>query len=270
MTEAGALLNVSHAAIGQQVRALEAHLGLSLVARDGRGVRPTDDGARLGHALSAGFATMAREIEALTGADAARPLQITTTAMFASSWLMPRIGGFRDAHPGIDLMLNPTALLTSPEPGGVDVAIRYGRGVWSGLKAEMLVPTQHVVVAARSLVGDRRIDAPDQLLDFPWLQELGSNEARNWLAGHGVTETRVRGLTEVPGNLLLDGLRRGQGVVATTRAFVEPDIRSGDVVILFADTAPDRGYYLVTHSGPLRPAAKSFTRWLRREAASAG
>jgi len=41
MSAAGDLLNVSHAAISQQVRALEAHLGVLLVAKDGRGVALT-------------------------------------------------------------------------------------------------------------------------------------------------------------------------------------------------------------------------------------
>ncbi len=37
-TEAAAVLNVSHAAVSQQVKALEERLGLSLVTRLGRGI----------------------------------------------------------------------------------------------------------------------------------------------------------------------------------------------------------------------------------------
>ena len=266
MSGAGDLLNVSHAAISQQVRGLESRLGLKLITRDGRGVALTAQGAELAAAVRDGFHGIGQVIDDLTGADADRPLQISTTSMFASSWLMPRIAGFRHAHPGIDLMLNPTPTLSPLTPGGIDVAIRFGKGDWPGLDVDLLVQTQFVIVAARSLIGDRRIETPGQLLDYPWLQELGSNESKNWLASHGVTEGRIKGLTEVPGNLLLDGVRGGQGIVATTRAFVEADIARGDLVVLFADASPLTGYYVVTRPGILRPAARAFVTWVRREA----
>ena len=46
-TKAGAALNVSHAAVSQQVKALEARLGATLVARTGRGITLTEEGAAL-------------------------------------------------------------------------------------------------------------------------------------------------------------------------------------------------------------------------------
>ncbi len=234
MSAAGDLLNVSHAAISQQVRALESHLGLPLVAKDGRGVALTAEGQRLGRTLTAAFGDIAAEIEALTGADADRPLQITTTPMFAAAWLMPRIGTFRQAHPDIDLMLNPTAARVALDPGGIDLAIRFGTGDWPGLTSELLFHTDFVIAAARSLVGDRTVSHPRDLLDFPWLQEIGTTETNDWLAARGVSAGRVKSLTQLPGNLLLDGLRTGQGVVAATRTFIEADLARGDVVVLFA------------------------------------
>ena len=266
MSAAGALLNVSHAAVSQQVRALESHLGLQLTARDGRGLALTPDGARLGQTLRDGFGAMAREVELLTGADAERPLQITTTPMFAAGWLMPRIGGFRQAHPDIDLMLNPTAARAALEPGGIDLAIRFGQGTWAGLDSELLFHTDFVIAAARSLIGDREISRPDDLLEFPWLQEIGTTETNDWLRARGVTAGRVKSLTQMPGNLLLDGLRSGQGIVAVTRAFIDADVARGDVAVLFEDEERGYGYFLLHRPGVLRPAAKAFANWLRREA----
>lgn len=266
MSAAGVLLNVSHAAVSQQVRALEAHLGLQLTARDGRGLALTPDGARLGQTLTDSFGAMAREVEFLTGADAERPLQITTTPMFAAGWLMPRIGGFRQAHPDIDLMLNPTAARVALEPGGIDLAIRFGTGSWAGLESDLLFHTDFVIAAARSLIGNRKISRPDELLDFPWLQEIGTTETNDWLHARGVTAGRVKSLTQMPGNLVLDGLRAGQGIVAVTRGFIEPDLARGDVVVLFEDEERGFGYFLLHRPGVLRPAARAFANWLRREA----
>lgn len=265
MSSAGTLLNVSHAAISQQVRSLEQRLGLKLISRDGRGVTLTAQGAELAATLRDSFQAMSEVIAALTGADADRPLQVSTTPMFAASWLMPRIADFRHHYPDIDLMLNPTPDLAPLSPGGIDVAIRYGDGDWPGHEIELLMPTQILIVAARSLIGDHKITHPSQLLDYPWLQELGTNESKYWLERHGVMQGRIKGMTEVPGNLLHDGLRSGQGIVVTIRAFVEADIAQGDVIVLFEEETPEHGYYLVTRPGPLRPSAQVFAKWLRRQ-----
>lgn len=262
-TGAGAALNVSHAAISQQVRALEAHLGLRLVRRDGRRLALTPEGLQLAEAATAGFASIARAVEDLTGAEAARPLQVTTTPTFAAGWLMPRIASFRAEHPDIDLMLNPSAELVELEPGGIDLAIRFGRGDWPGVESDLLLRTHLVVVAARALIGERQISDPAELLEFPWVQEYGTNETTTWLLEHGVRSGRVRSLTQVPGHLVLEGLRSGQGVVATTRMFVEEDIASGRVRVLFEDEHESTGYWIVTRPGVLRPAARAFVRWLR-------
>ncbi len=258
VTGAGALLNVSHAAVSQQVRALERHLGVPLVTRDGRGIGFTAEGARLAATERVAFQSFAQDIDPNTGVDADRPLQVSLTPMFAASWLMPRIGGFHAAHPDIRLMLDATPALADMGPGGMDLAIRFGRGDWPGVTAVLMLPTDFVIVAARGLIGDRRIDTPADLLGDRWLQEIGTDEVQSWLTAEGLTGQRVSRMTELPGNLLLDGLRAGQGVGATIRAFVEPDIARGDLLVLFEDPAPDRGYYIVHRPGTLRPAARRF------------
>jgi len=265
MSGAGDLLNVSHAAVSQQVRALEARLGLSLVEKDGRGVRLSIDGHRLGQALMSGFDTIGDEIDALTGADADRPVQITTTPMFAAAWLMPRLTSFRARHPDIDLMLNPTAAKLDLEHGGIDVAIRFGRGDWPGLETCLLVETDFIIAASTELVRGRKIDTPEDLLAFPWLQEIGTTETNDWLRARGVTEGRVKSITQLPGNLLLDGMRAGQGVAATTRAFIAADVARGDMVELFADDDLGFGYFLLNRPGVLRPPVKAVVSWLQRE-----
>ena len=52
VTRAGALLNVSHAAISQQMRNLETHLGLALLDRSGRALALTPEGQQLADALA--------------------------------------------------------------------------------------------------------------------------------------------------------------------------------------------------------------------------
>lgn len=262
---AGAQLNVSHAAVSQQIRALETHTGLSLVDRSGRNLALTAEGRQLADALTEGFGTISRTLQALTGADAARPLQVSTTQVFATTWLMPRLPDFQQRHPGIDLMINPSVELCDPAPGGIDVALRFGDGDWPGLAAELLVPTNIVVTAAPALVGDCDVTEPADLLQFPWLQELGTSESMDWLRKHGVTEGRAKSVTHLPGNLMLEGARAGQGVISTTMSAVQADVRAGHLRVLFRD-AGETGYHIVTRPGGLRPPARALVTWLRRQA----
>ena len=264
-TAAGARLNVSHAAVSQQVRQLETHMGVALVDRSGRQSRLTAEGRDLADALTLGFGAIARAVEALTAVDAGRPLQISTTPSFAAHWLMPCLSEFRQAHPRIDLMIDPTPRLVALEPGGIDIAIRYGTGDWPGLEAELLFRSPIVAVAAPHLVEGKRIDCPEDLADLPWLQEFGTNEASDWLRRRGVVKERAAGLVQVPGNLLLDGLLGGQGVAVTVREWVRQDITAGRLRLLFEDEEA-AGYHMVTRPGVLRPPAKAFVTWLRRQA----
>lgn len=268
-TAAGAALNVSHAAVSQQVRALERDLGLKLLRKEGRGLALTAEGERLANAALTAFRAIAAEAATLREAEDARGLRVATTPAFAANWLMPRIGEFRRAHPDIDFTLDPSADLVEIGPGGADLAIRFGDGDWRGLDAEMLIPTNFVVVGAPSLIGDREIGAPKDLLDLPWLQELGTNEVDDWLTSRGVTERRRGRMTSLPGTLILTAARRGDGVSATTRTFVEADLASGALRQLFADDSDRAGYHIVTPKGALSPAARAFAAWARREAAGA-
>lgn len=264
LSAAGRDLNVTHAAISQQVRALEKHLGLQLINRAGRGVELTEEGAQLYDGLRKGFDAIGETIEAISRNASARPLNITMTPSFAVSWLMPRINDFRHKHPDIELMLNPSAEIVELKPGGTDLAIRFGRGDWPGLDSEQFLTTNFVVVGASCLIGDRKIEKPEDILNYPWLQEYGTNELAHWLERQGVVPHTKLNVTHLPGYMVLEGLRRGEGISATAKAFIEPDIEAGHLRVLFEDGFHSgAGYHLVTRPGVQRPALKAFMSWMR-------
>lgn len=263
--QAGAALNVSHAAISQQMRALETHMGVALLDRSGRQLELTSEGEALANVLRDGFGRIAETVQALTGADADRPLQVACTPSFAAGWLMPRLARFRAEHPGLEMMILPSPARTDPSPGGIDVALRYGTGPWPGFDHDLLLPAPLVVVGSPGLFPDGPPDHPEALLNLPWLQELGTHEATRWLESRGVTGNRSASVTHVPGNLMLDGVRTGQGIAVMTRLSVETELDNGRLLALFEDDE-GAGYHILTRPGPPRPPVKAFLRWLRREA----
>lgn len=264
LTAAGRELNVTHAAVSQQVKGLEQFLGLKLIVREGRGIALTPEGRQLYQGLSEGFATILETVGELLREDLSRPLNITTTPSFAISWLMPRISDFRHKHPDIELMINPTADVVELRPGGVDLAVRFGKGNWPGLEAEIFIPTNFAIVGANCLIKDTKIEQPEDILQFPWLQEYGTNELTVWIESQGVVPKGKLNITHLPGYMVLEGLRRGEGISATAKTFVEAEIETGSLKVLFEEgVSPGTGYHLVTRPGVKWPPLKAFLSWLR-------
>jgi LysR family glycine cleavage system transcriptional activator len=266
-SQAGTDLNVSHAAVSQQVKSLEARLGVTLVVREGRGIALTAEGEALARDLLVGFTTIRRGVEALTGVDATRPVQITTSPAFALRWLMPRIMDFQLQHPEITLMLNPTAEVMELKPGGIDLAIRYRDNRKPKTEVTPVLISDMVVVAAAALIDKQKITGPAVFTDLPWLQELGTDEVAEWMERHGITPKKQMKIIHMPGNLIMEAVRRGDGLTYTPRPFVEEEIRSGHLMELSSEKNAG-GFYAVTRPGVLRPPVQTFLKWLKHEAAA--
>jgi LysR family transcriptional regulator, glycine cleavage system transcriptional activator len=265
LAAAGAQTGVTHAAISQQIRALEAHLRVALVVRGAKGLVLTDEGRDLAKGLAEGFATISTTLRALTVDEGLRPLRLTTTPAFAGGWLMPRLADFRRHHPGVDLMIDASAEVVKIGPDGADLALRFGKGDWPGLEARLLLRSSVVVVAAPALIAGPVANVAD-LAGLPWLEELGTSEATEFLEKYGVTRGAGHGLTSMPGNLVLDAARDGQGLAVIARAFVEGDLAAGRLVIVHEDSERE-GYFIVTRPGVQRAAVKAFVTWALRVAA---
>lgn len=263
-SKAANALNVTHAAVSQQIKALEDRMGLALVVRKGKSISLTTEGKSLARDLAEGFQTIHNGVEALTEAISSRAVQVTMTPALAVSYLIPRIADFQSKHPDITLMLNPTVEVMELNPDGIDVAIRCFDGNLPGMEVTPLILCDFVVVGARELVGNRDFSDPSKLCLLPWLQELGTNEVSEWMERRGVTPAKPLQITHMPGSLIMDAVRRGHGVTFTARRFVDKDIQSGHLVELFSESDLF-GYYLVTRPGVLRPSVRLFVNWITQQ-----
>lgn len=261
---AGRELNVTHAAVAQQVRGLEAQLGLPLILREGRGLKLTDEGRRLAVALAEGFGTIAAAIAELMEAEGTRPLRISVTHSFAAQWLMPRLGGFWAKHPEIALSLHPDNRVVDLAAERMDLAVRCGRGDWPGLDVELLTPAHFAVVGAPSLLGDAQSLTPDEMARFPWVIESGWPEQLAWLRALGIDPDAIE-THEVPTeDLALSAARQGYGLHVELSTLLEDELAAGRLRAVHRAGAEDAmSYWLVTRPGARKPALRTFMRWLK-------
>lgn len=128
--EAAENLRVTPAAVKQLVAKLEAHLGVTLIERDGQGLSLTSAGEAGAGRLSDGFAALQQAVGLMVPTTQTETrLVISAEPFFAQSWLVPRLQRFRDANPGIDVLIDSSLEIKDLSRDGIDGAVRYGVAV---------------------------------------------------------------------------------------------------------------------------------------------
>ena len=261
-SQAARELNVTHAAIAQHVRSIEAELGTSLLVRQGRGVATTEAGARLADALSDGFSQIISGVQSVRADIDSRPLTITVTHNFAERWLMPRIAKFWAAHPDIALSIVPSNKLIDLRRDGYDLGIRYGDGNWPGLDATHLLDADYTIVAAPGVV--ESADDLAQRKDITWFFEDDHQESRRWVSETGLVTDQHKTINVMTLAMGLSAVRTGAGVTVAASALVSDDIASGNLVALHQIQPKGLGYYIIHYPGVLSDRVKTLKAWMQK------
>jgi LysR family transcriptional regulator, glycine cleavage system transcriptional activator len=262
-SQAARALNVTHAAVAQQVRALEEHLGRELIYREGRGLSLTAEGAKLAQALAEGFRVIELAVQEMRTAEPGAPLRVTMTPAFAAQWLMPRLREFWAAHPDVPLSLHPEKRVVDLRREGLELGIRFGNGLWPGVESEFLTAARYVIVAAPSLLAGRKSLTNAEISAMPWVVEPDWPEAFAWLKSFGLKPDSMN-ITYIPTEeLALSAARQGYGLHVEAEALVQQDIENGDLVEVGKIADQSLAYYLVTRPGPKRAELKTFIKWLK-------
>jgi len=145
-------LNVTPAAVSQQIKALEGYIQVPLFRRNGRRVEVTDEGLELLPAVRAGLEKLESALQQIKHHRRAGPLQITMLASFLQIWLLPRIRSFRRKFPNIDLRFHTSRELVDFSRSAHHVAIRFGRGNYPNVHCEKLLDDWLVPVASPDLI----------------------------------------------------------------------------------------------------------------------
>lgn len=143
-------LGITTSAVSRHVSRLEAHLGGRLLLRTTRAVSMTELGEQV-HAACARMLSTAREVHAMAGSYSARPngvIRVSAPVVFGQTWLAPRLPGFLDAYPEVDVRLTLVDRTVDLAEDGVDLAIRIAGELAPGLAARPLCAMRYVLIAS--------------------------------------------------------------------------------------------------------------------------
>jgi LysR family glycine cleavage system transcriptional activator len=262
-------LAVTPAAVSQQLRVLEAHLGLALTQRQGRGIALTDSG-RTWHG------EIARHLRAIAlAAERVRPgrrvVQVTVVQSFGSRWLMPRLYKFTAREPEIEVRIDASPVLADFARDPFDLAIREGRGNYD-TEVVRLFELRFYPVGSPQVA--RRMWRRNGTLDWSrvrLLHEVSYDYWPDWINLAGVCDVDVaRGLFFSHTMLALDAAVEGQGVALSPPPLAERELARGALEVIDPRPfVPGTGIYLCWPRRQMRSlskAATAFRDWLIEEA----
>lgn len=258
--EAGRALNVTHAAVTQAVRALEAELGTALVRRTGRTVSLTETGEALARSLADGFGTIASGVEALRRAEARRIVRVTTTTFIAETHVLPRLPDFWSRHPGIEVAMSPSPSKDDLARDGFDMAIRALADGWIERPDEEVRPLCRSQVLAVCAPGLAASGLDPQ--DMPWVIGADSSWELAEVARTGLDVGRLKLVELGSPHLEMSACRQGLGAGTATEIICRADLEAGRLVILPLQGLPEVTYAVVLPKGPRRAAVGAFADWL--------
>ncbi|NVD44121.1 LysR substrate-binding domain-containing protein [Qipengyuania atrilutea] len=219
-TRAADELAVTPAAVGQQIRALEDHLGTVLFRRTSKGLELTAEAVAGLDPLRDGFLRFEESVQAMQAGQASDRFTIAAPREFYAQWLAQRLAAYRAENPQVryQLVENENADFTE---ANLDVAIRLVDGP-GDLQGVELAPARRVVVAAS--------DAPDSWIDWPGapLPEGAEPDIQTGNAGQALSSALA-----------------GMGRAILPYLLVEDAIEDGRLTVLEGPDEGRRSYWMV-------------------------
>jgi LysR family transcriptional regulator, glycine cleavage system transcriptional activator len=270
-------LDVTPAAVSSQIRAFEERLGTRLFFRTSRSMRLTHAGEELLSSTAGALRIIDEALRRAANATRRETLTVSTGSSFAGKWLVPRLPHFRRQFPEIEMRIDISDTLADFNREEIDVGIRFGRGVYAGLRSDRLfIEDVFPICSPMLLEGPIPLREPNDLEHFTlihldgYFQDDIWPDWRMWLmAARADKPDPQRGLHFSQSILVLQAAIDGQGVALGNTSLVGDDLVAGRLVRPFdlsLRIPSEFAYYLVApRSKADKPIIKAFREWVLGE-----
>jgi LysR family transcriptional regulator, glycine cleavage system transcriptional activator len=266
LSAAAVELNVTPAAVSQQVRLLEHRLGEKLFVRHARGLRLTLAGEALVPACRESFERLDMALAELFGNRRHRQLVIRVALGFARQWLLDRLGEFTRKHPQMPIRLVASVWDATPADASVDLDIRLASGPVPGLESHQITHDEVFAVCSRQYAArSPRLRRPEDLQQRSLIGTIGFAQGwKHWFAAAGVACEPVPGLEFDSMRLALEMAALGHGVSLARTSYAADLLRSGRLRGLFDVRLTAVDNVFITHARGLDPGSPAalFRDWL--------
>jgi DNA-binding transcriptional LysR family regulator len=246
-TRAAAKLGLSQSALSHSVRALEARMGVRLLARTTRSVAPTEAGQRLIDAVAPRLQEIETEIAAVSelGDKPVGTIRITAIDHVVDNVLWPRLAKILPHNPDLRVEISADYRMVDIAAEGFDIGVRWGDQVEQDMIAVRLTADMRLmIVGAPSYFANRPIPAtPQDLLKHNCitLRLASSGGLYAWELRQGTRDVQAKvsgqaSFTSV--YQMLGAALSGTGLAFVTADVAEPHVRAGRLVSVMEDWCP--------------------------------
>lgn len=252
-------LAVGASAVGKRIAALEALIGTELLARGGKALQLTAAGRDYLAQVRPALTLLAAVPQHRRPGQRTRKLRVSAPPTFARQVLVPELGDFSAAHPGIELEVVLSIPFLDLRPGPADVEVQHADPATPGLQVlmhDLLVP----VAAPALLQRHAPLRQPADLARLPLLR-TPLEPWTPWFQAAGLAWPEpASGPMLVDLGLTLEAAVAAQGVALARPTLARSWLASGTLQPLFALTATPARQYCVQHTDS--DDARDFARWL--------
>ena len=268
-SDAAGELHLTPAAVSQQIRLLEQHLGVQLFRRLPRGVALTDVGQAYALPIRRSFVDMQDATESLFTVNRNKKVRVRASISYATLILAPRLAEFRTLHPDIDIELTTAVWSDRMDSDGIDFDVRYGRGHWQENQIISLGREDGVLVTHPDNMteADGTARPYDAILNTGVVQIVGSEV--EWVR---VSECLTPEIPVLPVLAKVDSsiaalqtVAAGHGTALIFESLAESYIRRGDLAVVSDQRfSIEDNYYLVRRDGTAgQPELMAFQTWVQ-------
>lgn len=241
-------LDLTPAAISQQVKHLERLTGQKLFVRGVRQVTLTPEGSGFFGIVAPAMASLADAYARLVAKSQRPAVTLGIGPILASRWLVPKLGDLWGKFPSVDLRVHHSRLPIWQQINHCDLAIAWGKGDWQGLESRLLMRIRVTPVAAPSMMG--RMNGSimtDHVIHQPLLHHQDDTGWRQWLKSAGIASpANLPGPVFEDANVLLQATLSGRGISLGILEFIDDELSSGKLIRPFElAVTPEDAYYVV-------------------------
>lgn len=262
-------LSVTPSAVSQQIQVLEVQLGVSLLAKAGRGVVLTEAGERYFSMIADQVERIAEATGIIRGFRSITALTVRATPTLSNKWLLPRLQTLLDDNPDLEVRLDGTNEPTDFNQELVDLELRHGDGRWPGLFVEGLAEEEFIPVCSPSYAAAGSL-SPIDLLSHRLIHSAKSQaQWSGWFPLAGVAPSeRWRRVLFDRSHMAIDAAAGGMGVALESTLMMGSELASGRLVCPVASPPTVRlvTQWIVCPRDHLRQKkVRVFLDWLRAE-----
>jgi DNA-binding transcriptional LysR family regulator len=265
ITAAARKLNIAKSIVSKRVSDLEAALGVQLLQRSTRVVRPTADGEAVALSMGPLARAMIEQAEQIAsgGGTLSGRMRIAAPMSFGTLHLSPILTSFAAAHPALELAIDLDDRMVDLVHGGYDVGIRIGNLPDSSLIARKLIEEERVVVCspAYRTVHGLPADVAD-LAHHACIDYAHVHASQLWHFTPSRPGGRARSIALASrivannGEVMRDMALAGLGLATLPMFVIAGHLRDGSLIDALPHARPE-GYAIhVVHPPSAQPSAK--------------